>query len=74
MKQPNESSAETAYRRGFAQAAFWAGEQTGDPLLKAWAKECDTWRHAARFGPKKYAPEMTCPPEPWQFEKGTKTC
>ncbi len=60
---------EAAYRRGYAQAAHCAARDAAEGYdLLAWAKEVDAWRHAARFGPKKYAPPMTPPPEPWEIQ------
>ena len=61
---------EAAYRRGFAQAAHCAARDAAQGHdLKAWAKACDQWRHAARFGPRKLAEIGTCPPEPWELER-----
>ena len=68
-----ESAIETAYRRGFAQAAFIAQRDAAQGHdLKAWAKSCDVWRHAARFGPRKLAEIGTCPPEPWELQSAIK--
>ena len=65
---------EAAYRRGFAQAAHCAARDAAQGHdLKAWAKACDQWRHAARFGPRKWAEVGTCPPEPWELPHAQKT-
>ena len=65
-----ESAIEMAYRRGYAQAAYCAARDAAQGLdLKAWARACDQWRHAARFGPRKWAEIGTCPPEPWELER-----
>lgn len=68
-KHPPEVLAEIekAYRRGYAQAAYIAARDAAEGHdLKAWAKACDTWRHAPKFGPRKLAPIGTCPPEAWE--------
>lgn len=68
-KHPPEVLAEieAAYRRGYSQAAYCAARDAADGHdLKAWARACEKWRHAARFGPKSWAAIGTCPPEAWE--------
>ena len=69
-----ESAIEMAYRRGYAQAAHVASRDVAQGHdLQAWFKACDAWRHAARFGPRKWAEVGTCPPEPWELPHAQKT-
>ena len=47
---------EKAYRRGYAQAAYCAARDAAEGHdLKAWAQACAEWRHAPKFGPRKWA-------------------
>ena len=58
---------EKAYRRGYAQAAYCAARDGANGHdLQAWARACESWRHAAKFGPRKWAAAGTCPPEAWE--------
>lgn len=60
---------EKAYRRGYAQAAYCAARDAAERHdLKAWAKACAEWRDAPKFGPRKWAPIGTCPPEAWEMK------
>lgn len=60
---------ESAYRRGFAQAAYLAVEavREGQPQseLDEWYKDCVEWRYAQRGG--KY--RKVGPPEAWAYAK-----
>lgn len=61
---------EKAYRRGFAQAAYFAARDAANGYdLKAWAMVCRDWRFAPQFGPRKWAAIGTCPPEAWEENK-----
>lgn len=61
---------EKAYRRGYAQAAYCAARDAAEGHdLDAWARACAEWRHATKFGPRKWAAIGTCPPEAWETSK-----
>jgi len=59
---------ESAYRRGFAQAAYMASrDAAAGHDLSAWGKACHEWRHAPQYGPRKLAAAGVCPPEAWEL-------
>lgn len=61
---------ERAYRRGYAQAAHCAARDGAEGHdLKAWATSCAEWRHATKYGPRKWAAIGTPPPEAWETNK-----
>lgn len=61
---------EAAYRRGYAQAAYIAARDAAQGHdLKAWAAACAMWRYAAKYGPRKWAPVGTPPPEAWEVNQ-----
>jgi hypothetical protein len=58
-----------AYCRGYHQAACCAARDAGNRHdLKAWAKACEKWRHAPRFGPQKMVHIGYALPPAWEVK------